>query len=526
MLLLMSAPRPTLRPVRSLATAVLATLASVAPLHAQPTAAAPQPSIAELDAYVARAVRDWRVPGLAIAVVRNDSVVLAKGYGVRALGKPEAVDAGTRFAIGSTTKAMTALALGMLVDEGKVKWDEPVVTYLPGFTLADPYVTRELTVRDLLTHRSGLGNADLLWTRADYQLPEIMRRIGTLRPAYSLRSSFIYQNVMYAVAGEVVRAASGMPWATFVKTRIFVPLGMTATEATLASLAGQPNVATPHGVLHDTTRVIANRPVDPVAPAGSVWSSVGDMAKWMRFVLDSGRVDGKRLVSAAVYRELLSPQTIAPTATYPTMTVVRPHFFTYGLGWFLHDYAGESVAMHTGSIDGMSAIIGLLPERRTGVYVLVNADHAELRHALMYRVFDMYRGGADLAGAGTARDWSTELRTLYGQLEQRAQAAQREQEQRRAADTRPSLSLERYAGIYREPTYGDVTVTARDGALRLTFGGVTEGRLTHWQYDSFRATWSDERSDPSIVVFSPDGTGGVASVRAFGLTFTSVPAGR
>jgi hypothetical protein len=302
---------------------------------------------------------------------------------------------------------------------------------------------------------------------------------------------------------------------------------MTATEATLASLAGQPNVAAPHGVVRDTTRVIANRPVDPVAPAGSVWSSVGDMAKWMRFVLDSGRVGGKRLVSAEVYREWLSPQTVAPTSMYPTMTVVRPHFFTYGLGWFLHDYAGESVAMHTGSIDGMSAIIGLLPDRRTGVYVLANLDHAELRHALMYRVFDMYRsGGGGAAGAPAARDWSTELRTLYAQLEERGRTAQRQQEQRRVADSRPSLPLDRYAGTYREPTYGDVVVTTRDGALRLGFGRDNDARLEHWQYDSFRATWTDERTGPSIAVFSPDGTGGVASVRVLGLTFARVPAGR
>jgi CubicO group peptidase (beta-lactamase class C family) len=520
----MPAPHRALRPVRTLLFVALATLAGAAPLAAQRAPADPQPSIAELDAYVARAVRDWKVPGLAIAVVKDDSVVLAKGYGVRALGKPEAVDAGTRFAIGSTTKAMTAVALGMLVDEGKVQWDEPVVTYLPGFRLADPYLTREVTVRDLLTHRAGLGNADLLWAGAGYALPEIMQRIGTLRPAYSLRSSFIYQNVMYAVAGEVVRAASGMPWETFVKTRIFVPLGMTATEATLAALAGRPNVAAPHGVIRDTTRVIANRPVDPVAPAGSVWSSVGDMARWMRFVLDSGRVGGRRLVSAEVYRELLSPQTVAPTSMYPTMTVVRPHFFTYGLGWFLHDYAGESVAMHTGSIDGMSAIIGLLPDRRTGVYVLANLDHAELRHALMYRVFDMYRGGG--AGTGAARDWSTELRLLYGQAEERGRAAQRQQEQRRAAGTRPSLPLERYAGTYREPTYGDVVVAARDGALHLTFGRGYDGRLEHWHYDSFRATWKDERSDPSLAVFSPDGAGAVASVRVLGVTFARVSAGR
>ena len=479
---------------------------------AAPTLAAQAPTLNELDTYVARAVRDWNVPGLAIAVVKDDSVVFIKGYGVRELGKPGAVDAGTRFAIGSTTKAMTAVALGMLVDEGKVRWDEPVITYLPSFRVGDPYVTRELTVRDLLTHRAGLGNADQLWASVDYPPEEIARRVATLQPAYSLRSGFIYQNIMYAIAGDVIAAASGVPWATFLRTRIFTPLGMTATEPTLRTLAGQPNVATPHMELRDTIRPVANRPVDAVAPAGSVWSSVGDMAKWTRFILDSGRVGGKRLLSASTYREIMSPQVVAPTSMYTTMEVVRPHFFTYGLGWFLHDYEGEAVAMHTGSIDGMSAIIGLIPDRRLGVYVLANLDHAELRHALMYRVFDHYRGE-------TRRDWSRELLDLYTKLDAQGDSARRQQLQRRAADTRPSLPLDRYAGTYSSPTYGDAIVTVRDGALHFSFGSGRKGRLSHWQYDTFEAQWDDSRMAPSLVVFAPDGTGGVTSVRAFGITF-------
>jgi CubicO group peptidase (beta-lactamase class C family) len=467
----------------------------------------------ELDAYITRAVQDWRVPGLAIAIVKDDSVVFAKGYGVRELGKPGAVDPGTRFAIGSTTKAMTAVALGMLVDEKKVRWDEPVITYLPGFRVGDPYVTRELTVRDLLTHRGGLGNADQLWASADYSMEEITRRVATLGPAYSLRSRFIYQNIMYAVAGDVIAAASGMPWAQFLRTRIFEPLGMKATEATLAGLAGQSNVATPHMEIADTIRPVTNRPVDAVGPAGSVWSSVGDMAKWARFILDSGRVGGKRLLTEATFRELLTPQVIAPREIYSTTPLVRPHFFTYGLGWFLHDYQGQAVAMHTGSIDGMSALIGLIPDRRLGVYVLANLDHAELRHALMYRVFDMYGGNAQ-------RDWSKELLALYSGLERQADSARRDQIQRRVPDTRPSVPLDRYAGTYTNQTYGNAVVSVRNDALYFAFGRGRVGTLTHWHYDTFQAKWDDVRMDPSFVVFTPDGAGSVSSVRAFGITFT------
>lgn len=476
---------------------------------------APRPSMAEFDAYVARAVRDWNSPGLAIAVIRDDSLVFAKGYGVRELGKTGAVDAGTRFAIGSITKAMTVAALGMLVDEGKVKWDEPVITYLPTLQLADPYVTREITVRDLLTHRAGLGNADLLWANADYSMADITRRLRTLKPAYSFRSGFVYQNIMYSLAGDVVAAASGMPWDAFLRTRIFAPLGMSATETRLATVTGNPNVATPHDEIDGTLRVIENRSVDPVAPAGSVWSSVGDMAKWMRFVLDSGRAGGQRLLSEATYRQIFTPQVVAPAAMYPATRLTRPHFFTYGLGWFLHDYQGEAVAMHTGSIDGMSAIIGLIPDRRLGVVVLANADHVELRHALMYEVFDRFSGNLP-------RDWSAALLELFGGLRAEALAARQRLEQRRVTGTHPSLSLDRYAGTYSDPTFGDLVVRLTGDSLRVQFGRSARADLTHWQNDTFRARWEDVRSDPSMVVFTPDGTGGIAGVRAFGVTFARV----
>lgn len=493
----------------ALAAGLVATTAAVAQ---QPARSA---NLAELDAYVARAAQDWRIPGLAVAVVEDDSIVFAKGYGVRELGKPERIDAGTRFAIGSTTKAMTVVALGMLVDEGKLRWDDPVIRHLPGFLMKDPYVTRELTVRDLLTHRGGLGNADQLWTSTDFTTEEIIGRVVTLEPAYSFRSRFIYQNVMYAVAGEVVEAASGMSWAEFLHRRIFEPLGMNATEATLAALSGKPNVATPHGEVRDTIRPITNRSVDAVPAAGSVWSSIGDMAKWTRFILDSARVDGRRLLSEASFREILSPQVIAPIDMYPTLSMVRPHFFTYGLGWFLHDYDGEAVAMHTGSIAGMSALIGLIPDRNVGVYVLANLDHAELRHALMYRVFDLYT-------RDTPRDWSAELLAFYDKQNDQARTARRQQEQRRALDTKPSLPLDRYAGTFAHPTYGNAVVSVRDGVLHFAFNRERSGSLSHWQYESFQARWDDERMAPSLVVFTPDGVGGISTVRAFGITFARV----
>ena len=396
-------------------TADLLLISLLLPLTSNAQAPAPRATadpVATLDAFAARAARDWQVPGLALSVVKDGRVVFAKGYGVRELGRPAPADTQTLFAIGSTTKAMTAAALAMLVDEGKVRWDDPVTRYLPWFQTGDPYVTRELTVRDLLTHRGGLGNADYLWYGSEIPAAEVRRRVRFIRPAYSLRSGFIYQNIMYAVAGDVVEAASGMPWDEFVRRRIFGPLGMTRTVATLRETQTRDNVAAPHDRVDGTIRTIRNASVDPVAPAGSIWSSVADMAKWMRFVLDTARTaDGRQLLKPVTWTELLKPQTIVtPQGFYPTARLTRPHWMTYALGWFQQDYNGRAVSFHTGSIDGMVAIIGLIPDERLGVYVLANLDHAEVRHALMYMVFDLW--APDGAGSGkreAGRDWSAEL---------------------------------------------------------------------------------------------------------------------
>ena len=358
------------------------------------------PDFAAFDRYVEKAARDWNAVGLAVAVVKGDSVVFAKGYGDIEIGKSARVNEHTRFAIGSTTKAMTSAALAMLVDEGKLRWDDKVIDYIPELRLSDAYATRELTIRDVLMHRSGLPGMDLIWT-IDANTPpfaEMMRRLRYVQPNSSFRSTWEYNNVVYAIGGAVIERVSGMSWDAFIRTRIFVPLGMTESEALVSQIIGKANVAVPHASIRDTVRAVPIKTTDGVAPAGSVWSSVSDMSKWIRFVLDSGRIGSRRLISVANFRELVTPQIRADMATYPALELSTPRFFSYGLGWFVQDYQSKLVWMHTGSINGMSAILGLLPQDRVGVFVLGNLDHIELRHALMYKVFDMYSGGS-------ARDW-------------------------------------------------------------------------------------------------------------------------
>jgi CubicO group peptidase (beta-lactamase class C family) len=456
--------------------------------------------LANFDDYVARAVRDWEVPGLAVTVVKDGQVVFAKGYGVRELGGSEPVDTHTLFAIGSTTKAMVAASVGLLVDEGKLGWDDPVTKHLPDFQLYDPYVSREVTVRDLLTHRAGLGNADFLWYGQDATRRDILYRLRYLPPQTSMRSHFTYQNIMYTAAGEVVAAAGDASWERFLRQRIFEPLGMEESVALLAETEGRPNVASPHDRIDGEVRAIQNASVDPVAPAGSVWSSVNDMAKWMLFLLE-----GKpTLLEAETRAELFKPQFIVDGSFYPTTRLTHPHWTTYGLGWFQQDYNGRAIDFHTGSIDGMVAIIGLIRDERLGVYVLGNLDHAEVRHALMYRVFDLY-------GDAPPRDWSAELTELYGELRREAELSQKELEEERVAGTSPSFPLEDYVGTYSDPLYGTIKVTY-DGKLTLRYGPGLAGELEHWHYDTFLTHWEAKWRGRALVIFNMDAVGRVATL--------------
>ncbi len=471
------------------------------------------------DSYVASAMKDWRIPGLAVAVVKDGRLVMAKGFGVREQGRSEPVDEHTLFAIGSTTKAMTAALIGMLVDEKKLNWDDPVIKYLPWFQLKDPYVTRELTVRDLLTHRSGLGNADFLWVGQNNSAHEIIRRLRLIEPAYSFRSSFIYQNIMYATAGAVIEAASGKTWEQMIQTRIFDPLEMHDTIPVLRMRAQRSNIASPHQVVNGRVLVVESTSVDSVAPAGSVWSSVADMSKWMQFLIDGGVVggpNGTRLLSEATAAELFKPQVIAPRDQYPTTALVKPHWMTYGLGWFQQDYQGRAVDFHTGSIDGMIAIHGLIRDERLGVYALGNLANGELRHAIMYTVFDRYAGRHD-------HDWSKEFLKLYGDLEKTAEEAQKRQESRRVTGTSPSLALEKYAGTYSDPLHGSVEIAFSEGKLQIRYGVARAGTLEHWNYDTFRANWNAEWNRPSLVTFNLDAQGRPAMLQFLGSRYVRQP---
>jgi CubicO group peptidase (beta-lactamase class C family) len=492
-------------------TLALALLIAVAPGSVQAQAAPSRATVTrELDRFIRQGMKDWQIPGLSVAVVHGDSVVLAAGYGVRQLGQDGAVDGNTLFGIMSTTKAFTAMLVAMLVDDGRLHWDDPVTRWVPEFQMPDPYVTRALTVKDLLTHSSGIGNADLLWVRGDLTEAEIFRRVRLLTPAYGFRDGFIYQNVMYGLAGEVIARASGMPYTQFLAQRIFTPLGMSRSFPTYAAMAiaSDANTSRAHFRIRDTIRVIEEDKVDLLAAAGSSWSTANDMTRWMRFLLDSARVGGRRLVSDSSFRMLFTPQVMVPPGEfYPSQQLTRPHWMTYGLGWFQQDYRGAAIDFHTGSLDGRTAIIGLIPDRRLGVYVFGNLDHAEFRHALMLKTFDLYLGGA-------GRDWNVDLKRIYDGFRREADSAEAQVIRTRIANTRPTLPLVAYQGTFSNELWGDVVVELRGDALHLRMGTGDEvqGPLEHWNYDTFLARLGDGRSTPAGVQFRVDPRGRVTQL--------------
>lgn len=478
-----------------------------------PAAEAQESSLQGFEAYVEQARQAWDVPGLAVAVVKDNAVAFARGYGVRQLGSPEPVDTHTLFSIGSTTKAFTAAALALLVDEGKINWDEPVVTYLPGFRVADPYVTRELRVRDLITHRNGVEPTDMLWV-AGYDRDDIVRRLRHARQVSSLRSRWQYNNGMYVVAGAVIEAVSGTSWEQFVRDRILGPLGMDATLMISEGIETHPNAAMAHDEIEDTLRVLPYPHIDAAGPAGSMQSSVADMARWIAFMLDDAKANDRRLLKPATYAELFKPQMHLERPIYPAVRQANSHFFAYGLGWFLQDYRGHLLVMHTGSIWGMSAIVGLLPEEDLGVVVLANRDHAELRHALMYEVFDRYLGT-------TGKDWSGDLLNLYSAIQKQAAQAQKNQETSRVAVSSPTLPLENYTGVYVDSLYGEVKVSLESSGLTLhvMHSKRLVADLKHWHYDTFRVVFRDRRmGNRQVVRFELDATGDVHEIDFVGFT--------
>lgn len=492
-----------------LAFSAIAAGASYAQAPAVP-AAAVAPAFS-LEADVTRVMKTFDVPGIAIAVVKDGKVIAAQGFGVRKLGAPAPVDGKTLFEIASNSKAFTAALLAMLVDEGKLAWDDPVTRHLPDFQMYDAYVTHEMTVRDLLTHRSGLGlgAGDLMWwPTTTFSTDEIIHNLRYIRPSTSFRNSYAYDNLLYIAAGKIAAQKSGKPWGDTVRERILAPLGMSATTTSLAENAGNPNQANAHSKIDDKIAAVKSMPVANGAGAVGINTNAEDIARWMTVLLGAGKdAQGKdiRLFSAAQSSEMWTPQTpIRISEPKPALAATKPNFSAYGLGFSLRDYKGMKLAMHTGALQGFYSEVLLVPEAKLGIAVLTNAESGSALKALQYRLLDQYMGAAP-------SDWIK----LFGDAEHEAHAKELARQKAatttRAAKSQPSLALAAYDGEYQDAWYGKATIKAVGAKHVLSFARTPDlaGELEHFQHDTFIVRWKERNLNADAYVtfaLNPDGS--------------------
>lgn len=494
-------PMHTHTRLRAAAFFLLLLLLPAAPATAQTA------ELAGLDSYIQAAVEDWEIPGLAIAVVKDDSVIFARGYGEREFGTGQPVDEHTLFAIASTTKAMTVAGLGMLVDEGVIDWDDRVIDHLPWFQLEDEYVTRHATIRDLLTHRTGVSRDDQVWIAAPLNRDEIVRRARYLPQQNQFREAYRYNNIMYMTAGEVLAAAADMEWEEFVEERLFEPLDMDRSTPRSTVVDTRSNVTSSHVRRDGRTLVADRRNYDALGPAGSVFSSARDMAQWVRMHLNGGTYEGQRLLEEESIREMHSPQMVMRISENERERFPTRNFSAYGLAWRMQDYHGRKVVQHTGSVNYTRTQVGMIPSENIGFVAMANLSSSSLQSALMYRVFDALLGLPE-------RDWSDE----YLAPRRERSDDDEEPEDWRIEGTEPSLALREYAGTYTDQLYGDLHIELEGDGLVLRYAPEYVADLEHWHHDTFRVVWRKSWMGRSFVNFTLDSRARVQAADLRGFT--------
>jgi CubicO group peptidase (beta-lactamase class C family) len=461
-------------------------------------------SSAEIDQVVENALKIFDVPGIAVAVIRDGKIIHAKGYGVRSLRTGRPVDEHTLFGIASNSKAFTAVALGILVDEGKLNWDDKVRKYIPEFALYDPWVTEECTIRDLLTHRSGLGlgAGDLMLfpDSSDFTLQDILHNLRFLKPVSGFRTKFDYDNNMYIVAGEVVKRVSGMSWDDFVESRIMAPIGMMETAASFDRLKDKSNVIDGHAPVNGKVQVIARSTLKVGHSAGGINSNIRDLTKWVLLLLHHGQYGAglkKRIFSEAVSNEIWSPQTIIPrdeTGYYNT------HFSSYGFGFFISDVKGYKQLSHTGGLEGMVTQITMIPELGLGIIVLTNQQEDAAFRSISNQIKDGYLGMKRF-------DWTKQLdeerkedlayeKSITDSVWKEISEIQR---------NAPKVNFSVYAGTYRDPWFGEVKISVRNGRywFHSRRSPKLSGELFPFKGNSFVAKWPDRSMGAdAYVIFS------------------------
>jgi len=460
------------------------------------------------------------VPGLGVAIVESGEVTLARGYGVKKLGTRDPIDADTIFPTGSTGKAFTVAALAVLVDAKRIAWDDPVIDHMPWFRMYDPWVTREITIRDLLVHRTGLplGAGDLMFVpRTNRSRRDSVEAVRHLRPATSFRSAYAYDNVLYMAAGQLIEDVTGRTWETFVKEEILEPAGMDNSVTDDEDRFATANRAYPHARVNGVFRGTGDQQLlderdglgRNAAPAGGIASSANDMARWMQIQLGRGELpDGDgRLFSEAAWEEMWKPVVLMEPRQWPgDLAPLVPNFSTYALGWDVEDYAGAKLVRHDGAVFGFLTTVVLIPAKDVGIFVVVNSEDGEVVLGLATELVDHYLGLPHT-------DWTERFARFRRERATKA-LEDFEADTAEPANVGPSLSLADYAGDYADPWYGPISIQLEDGTLRIDFRqspGMT-GDLEHWQYDTFRTSWDDDTIEPAYVTFALDAEAEVARI--------------
>jgi len=461
----------------------------------------------DIRVLVEAARKAWDVPGVALAIVKDDKTIYLGGHGVRELGKPEPVTEHTTFQIASTTKAFTSAAMAMLVDEGKMNWDDPVRKHLDYFRLENAQADALVTLKDVVTHRTGLPRHDLLWVRTGLTREELIRRMGYAKATASFRSLYQYQNLMFTSAGEALGRASGLGWDSFVQQRIFAPLGMQDSSTQYVEMIRHNNMAMPH------VRLKANPwgNYDNIGGAGCIASSAFDLSQWLRMQLAGGVFEGRRLVSEKQLAETHAPQMVNRLVS-PTKELQPDYTQTsYGMGWSINHYRGEMLVMHSGVLSGFRALVTMVPRLKLGFVVLANQNGTNLNEALTNTLLDEY------LGLPKVRDWNAHMLSVVKQNEEKDAKEKRDRESTRKKETKPSLGLDSYVGVYREAAYGDVKVTLLDGKLRAEWTKF-QGEMEHWHYDTWRVKEGGSLAD-TFATFNLDDKGQATRLLVLGQTF-------
>lgn len=510
------APTPAKKPVKAEAQTSAATAA-------QPAAKDP---LAGFDEWVENLRKEWKIPGIAVGIVKDGKLIHAKGYGLRNVEKNLPVTADTLFAIGSNSKAFTAAGVALLVADGKLEWDKPIREYIPSFKMWDDYVTEHMTPRDLVTHRSGLPRHDLIWYGSGLARKEMFERLRYLEPSRGFRERYQYQNLMFMTAGYLIEQVSKQSWDDFTRQRLFEPMEMRTSNTSVRMLEGAADASLPYTEEKDVVKAIPYRNIDSIGPAGSINSSVRELSAWLIVQMGGGKYKDKQVIPEAQLRITQWPQSIlaaAPPTPSPTTPVYDELFHNlYGMGWMISAYRGHPIQMHGGAIDGFLSQVAMLPRQKVGVVVLTNCTPNRLYDVITYQVFDRFLGLEPV-------DWNKRKHEETTRAREAQAKARTDREAARKKDTKPSHSIADYAGKFQHPGYGTLTISTNSDSLKAEYNALSSP-LKHYHFDVFEGT--DDQMEGMKFNFAMNAKGDVDKVYVplqagvADIVFTRAPEGK